>query len=477
MLIKLNEIAQKEYNPKTEILRIISDNIKGTKWSREIFVVGNTVRKLLNNKPIGTIELVVFCPKGHVSFTKWLEELLPKYGTNIHTDIREKCGDADISLHFGKETKVVVNIHVSMTRKDSYFNNSSWDYKAEYGSISEDGKRRGLVPDSLYMDIISGVVFGSSIEATKLFEKKLVAINGDAMSVIEERPELMLETIALSCEIGWKIHKDTWLAILKNKSKLDKVDTEIVRDLFKRIINTRNAAYGIEELKRCGLLKFIIPELYDIMNTKTQDVSNYYRAIFNLSNCKEGNFCSKMACLLLEIGKTKRVRNYGRYQLVGSEKTSDKVAMLIAKRLKFTSEEILTIKKCVEMCNAFNTIEGVPTDKSLRNLINNSNKSLTSLCHVIKAVRSNESMLENLEKPWTYEEIEERIKELQDKTRKVKLPFDGNELMEHFNLSPSRIVGELMSKSRQLVEGNNSLTKDEVFKLLSLEMSKTESCV
>lgn len=477
MIVHLDEIAKKEYNPKTEILRIIRDNLKGTKWSREIFVVGSTVRKLLNNKPIGTIELVVFYPKGHVSFTKWLEELLPKYGTNIHTDIREICGDADISLHFGEETKVIVNIHVSMTRKDNYFNNTPLNYKAEYGSISEDGKRRGLVPDSLYMDIMSGVVFGSSLEATKLFEKKLVAINGDAMSVIEERPELMLETIALSCEIGWKIHKDTWLAFLKNKSKLDNVDTNTVRDLFKRVINSKNAAYGVEELKRCGLLKFIIPELYDIMEIKTRDVSNYYRAIFSLSNCKDGNFCSKMACLLLEIGKTKKVRNYGRYQFTRSKKESDKVAMLIAKRLKFTTEEVLTIKKCIEMCNSFNTIEGVPTNKSLRHLINNSNNSLTSLCYVIKSVRNNELMLENIEKPWTYEEIEERIKKIQDTTRKVKLPFDGKELMEHFNLSPSRIVGELMSKSRQLVEENNSLTKDEVFKLLSIEMSKAESYV
>jgi hypothetical protein len=71
--------------------------------------------------------------------------------------------------------------------------------------------------------------------------------------------------------------------------------------------------------------------------------------------------------------------------------------------------------------------------------------------------------------------IREKIKELDKKNesgKKIVIPIDGNDIMKEFKLKPSPILGTIMTKLKQKVIEDPSITKEGALKFVEEYLSK-----
>jgi len=450
-----------------DIENIIKETIKGTQWENLVYAAGGYVRDEIMGKEPHDLDLLIDKPNGGVEFADWIVNAV-KIGKDAC--LFPRFGTAKFSIEG-------FDIEAVMPRGENYTEGSR---KPEVFNVTltEDAIRRDLTINSLFKNITTGQILDVTGKGLDDIRNRIIRTPIDSDITFKDDPLRMLRCLRLSFRLQFDIQYHTYVAIYKNAIELKNISNERIRDELDKILMLDNIGISLAIMNHCNILSVIIPELEQCKNVKQNhhhcdDV--FYHTLEVVKNTKPV-LKQRLMALFHDIAKPQcKTDDETGIHFKKHEDESADVAEQIMIRLKYPNDIIKSVKLGIanHMRLKAATDSGLEiSDKALRKFKFDMGEDLEDVLDLIHA--DNISHAEKSCMPNQVDVIRNRIKNLNIIVSKPKLPVDGNDLIQLFNLKPGKIFKELL----QLVEDeyleNPEITKEEAIKIIRNKLEETK---
>ena len=270
----------------------------------------------------------------------------------------------------------------------------------------------------------------------------------------------------------------------RNAERIKIISGERIEEELNKIMMTATPSKGFIELYRCGLLQLILPELValDVVDTRNGRAhkNNFYHTLEVLDNiCKHtDNLWLRWSALLHDVGKAKCKRwdatvgwTFHNHNFVGA-----KMVPTIFRRLKLPMDSKMKyVQKQVDLhMRPIAIADEEVTDSAVRRLMNDAGDDIDDLMTLCEADITSKNAVRKQRFLDNFRIVREKLKDLKDRDYKRLLQpcVDGNEIMEMFNLKPSREVGVLKQTLKDAVLDNRVPNEREPLLALLREKAK-----
>jgi len=359
-----------------------------------------------------------------------------------------------VGVAFPQKDDLFEIIEITTYRNEATYSDSRHPDKVTWSkTIEEDLKRRDFTVNAIAMTIRNR----TEIEIIDLFDgqkdlkNQIIRAVNTANERFSEDALRMMRAVRLKTTLGegWTIEEKTKQAIKDNASLLAKISQERIRDELIKMINSENAAQGIESLRNKGLLSYIIPELeegYKIGQNKhhVYDCYKHNLECLNYSAKKGFNFHVRMASLLHDVGKPRAKKGDGinstfyNHEVIGAQ-----MAEKITNRLRFPKKDITKITNLVRYHLFYYNVDEVG-EASVRRLIKNVGlESVEELLQLRMADRIGSGCPKA--EPYKLRHLKYMIEKVSKDPVSVKmLKINGQEIMDLLKINPSPKVGMIL---------------------------------
>ena len=432
----------------------------------ECYVVGGYVRDIFLERPSNDIDVVVVGSGISVA-----EALKKKLGKRAHLSVFKNFGTAQIKTK-GIEVEFVG------ARKESYSHDSRKPI-VENGTLEDDQNRRDFTINALAICLNSSR-FGELVDPFNgLYDMEdgIIRTPLDPDITFSDDPLRMLRCIRFATQLNFYIEDDTFNALQRNAARLIIISGERIADEINKIMMSRHPSTGFDYLYRSGLLFIILPELVALDNVAKQNgrthKNNYYHTMEVLENVvksqvekskdireNEYTLWLRWAALLHDIGKMKVRRwdgaagwTFHNHNYVGAKMVPE-----IFRRMKLPLDNKMKyVQKMVELhMRPIAIADDVVTDSAVRRLLNDAGDDIDDLMTLCEADITSKNQVRKSQFLENFRIVREKLNDLREKDYKRLLQpvIDGNEIMQMFNLKPSREVGELKQTLKDAVLDN-----------------------
>lgn len=451
------------------ITDFIKDEIRGTIFENHVFAVGGSVRDMQMKNAIKDIDLVIDIENGGVEFAKFCMER----GLLTHdVVIYERFGTAMFKFTEFPDDE----IECVMTRGEKYPDRNSRNPETVFAGIEEDCIRRDLTINALYYNISTGEIV-DMVGGLKDIENKVIrTTNKNPDIVFDDDPLRILRVIRFSVRYGWDIEENTYESMKKYVDRLDIISKERIKDEFNKILLSDNATMGIRMLCDIGAMKYIIPEVDEMIGMEQNayhfgDVFEHTMALldYDTKHFKNDDVAVRLSLLLHDIGKikTRSVGNDGRVHFYDHEYAGADMVVDILKRLKYDNKTIETVQflvrnhmrtknfgsDCVKIkMKSFNKFAYTCKNEYL----------YESLARVIDCDNNSHKEEHNITGQYGY-----FMKHLYDakKMFDYKLPVNGNDVMDVLGISGGVLVKKVLERLLNSAFPNpDTLTRESCLK-------------
>lgn len=421
----------------------------------ECYVVGGYVRDLFLERPSNDIDVVVVGSGIEVA-----AELKKQLGKGAKMSVFRNFGTAQVKYK-GQEVEFVG------ARKESYSHDSRKPI-VENGTLEDDQNRRDFTINALAV-CLNKNRYGELVDpfdGIYDLEDGIIRTPLDPDITFSDDPLRMMRCVRFATQLNFYIEDETFDALIKNADRIKIVSGERIADELNKILMCPAPSKGFVDLQRAGLLQLIIPELaaLDIVEVKNGrgHKNNFYHTLEVVDNVARhsGNLWLRWAALLHDIGKTKTKRwdpkqgwTFHNHNFVGAKMVPD-----IFRRLKLPLDQKMKyVEKLVDLhMRPIVIADEEVTDSAVRRLINDAGDDIDDLMTLCEADITSKNSQRKQHFLNNFKIVRAKLKELKEKDYKRLLQpcIDGNEIMEMFNLKPSREVGELKQYLKQAVLDN-----------------------
>jgi putative nucleotidyltransferase with HDIG domain len=303
----------------------------------------------------------------------------------------------------------------------------------------------------------------------------IIRTTGDANVIFDDDPLRILRVVRFSARLGWPIEKNTWIGMVTNSKRVGMLTQERVTDEFNKIILGDNPSQAIIKLDRCNVLNKILPSL-SISKHVLQDLRpnrSLYEHTLEVLDKSPKRLETRLAALFHDIGKIKTYeRNFLFHQNISADMAEE-----ILKAMKYSNAIISKVKLAIEHHEDFSSYMGssIPRPSVIRKFVSNFNGDDDALNIALDLIHANNISQMYGKKIKLVPGIRGKIKELDKKNesgKKIVIPIDGNDIMKEFKLKPSPILGTIMTKLKQKVIEDPSLTKEGALKFVEEYLAK-----
>ena len=440
----------------------------------ECYVVGGYVRDLFLERPSNDIDVVVVGSGIEVA-----DALRKSLGKKAHISVFRNFGTAQVKFK-DQEVEFVG------ARKESYTRGSRKPI-VEDGTLEDDQNRRDFTINALAV-CLNEDRFGELVDpfdGVYDMEDGIVRTPLDPDITFSDDPLRMMRCIRFATQLNFYIEDETFEALERNAERIKIISGERVEEELNKIMMTPTPSKGFVDLQRCGLLKLIMPELsvLDIVETRSGRAhkNNFYHTLEVLDNvCKKSdNLWLRWAALMHDIGKTKSKRwdplvgwTFHNHNYLGAKMVPD-----IFRRMKLPMDaKMKYVQKMVDLhMRPIAIADDVVTDSAVRRLINDAGDDIDDLMTLCEADITSKNQVRKQRFLENFRMVREKLADLKEKDFKRLLQpvIDGNEIMEMFNLKPSREVGTLKQTLKNAVLDNKVPNEREP--LMELLMKKAKS--
>lgn len=453
----------------------------------ECYVVGGYVRDIFLERPSNDIDVVVVGSGISVA-----EELKWMVGKKAHLSVFRNFGTAQVKFRQnGREYEV----EFVGARKESYSHDSRKPI-VENGTLEDDQNRRDFTINAMAI-CLNKHRFGELVDpfnGLADLEDGIIATPLEPGITFSDDPLRMMRCIRFATQLNFQIEDETFEALERMADRINIVSGERIKDELNKILLSSVPSRGFVDLQRCGLLNIILPELaaLDIVEVKNGKAhkNNFYHTLEVLDNVartdaravrEDGSdmrLWLRWAALMHDIGKTKSKRwdpavgwTFHSHNMIGA-----KMVPQIFRRLMLPMDaKMKYVQKLVDLhMRPIVIADDEVTDSAVRRLMNDAGDDIDDLMTLCEADITSKNEVRKKMFLENFRMVREKLADLAEKDYKRLLQpvIDGNEIMEMFNLKPSREVGVLKQYLKDAVLDNK--VENEREPLMQLLMAKAQ---
>lgn len=450
--------------------------IYGTEYYGKVWIAGGYVRDELLGKQPKDIDLVIDMPNGGIKFANWICHKLNIYKEGSNPVTYPRFGTAMFNfrgvVHNGNNLNGV-DIECIAPRKDERAEGKTRkDVITAFGSMEDDAKRRDLTINALYKNVSTGKILDPLGSGVDDLQNKYLRTPTDPNSTFGNPPQgdplRMLRAIRFHVKFGYDLDPDIISAIKNNVRNLENISNERIRDEFCKMLATDRPVDAVRLLMSTGLMKYIIPELYDMVGMEQGIYHNKdgFEHTIDVLGGTPPDLTLRLAALLHDIGKPdvrsphpKKKFEFIEHDKVGSEKSKH-----ILRRLKFPNNIIDKVSMLIRNHMGLRaTLKDIPSNKSLRKFARKcgTKENLYDALLLMQADRRAHPGHENSN---VFDVIRDRYEKLEDEgevVSKTQRLISGNEIMDILEIPQGPEVGAALDYVQELVDNDPSVSKEE----------------
>lgn len=449
----------------------------------ECYVVGGYVRDIFLERPSCDIDVVVVGSGIEVA-----TELKKRLGRKAHLSVFKNFGTAQVKIKNASGTAwEALEVEFVGARKESYSHDSRKPI-VENGTLEDDQNRRDFTINAMAI-CLNSKRFGQLVDpfnGIADLEDGIIATPLDPEITFSDDPLRMMRCIRFATQLNFRIEDETFEALQRMAQRIKIVSGERIEVELNKIIMSPHPSIGFDYLQRSGLLQIILPELsaLDIVEKREGRAhkNNFNHTLEVLENVTASSKTTeralflRWAALLHDIGKTKSKRwepgigwTFHNHNIIGA-----KMVPTIFRRLKLPmGAEMKYVQKMVDLHMRPQAIaDSEVTDSAVRRLLNDAGDDIDDLMTLCEADITSKNEVKKKMFLENFRMVREKLADLKEKDYKRLLQpvIDGNEIMELFNLKPSREVGVLKQYLKDAVLDNK--VENEHEPLMQLLMQK-----
>ena len=299
------------------------------------FLVGGAVRDLIMRRDPGDYDFAT-----DIEYSR-LKKIFADYSPK------------EVGAHFGI-LLIKVNgksYEIARFRKEKGVYNSRHPKEIKFiDNIDEDLARRDFTMNALAYSEKTGVI--DLYEGKTDIKNGIIRFVGDPNLRIEEDALRIMRAFRFISKLGFILDKKTAEAIHKKRKFLNKISKERIFDELSKILLGSYAKKALCEMKKLGILGFIIPEFKQMKTFKFgsfKEKNNLFSHIVDTVSLCQSDLITRLAALFHDLGKinTRVIDAKGNFFYYGHEKES---ALIVEEKLhhfKASNDIVFSVRNLI----------------------------------------------------------------------------------------------------------------------------------
>ncbi len=433
-----------------EIFQKVGESAKALGYPA--YVVGGYVRDRLLARPSKDIDIV--CVGSGIALA---QEVASRLWPVPRVAFFSRFGTAMLK-HNGLEIEFVG------ARKESYRSDSR-NPSVEEGALEDDQNRRDFTINALAVSL-NDYDFGTIIDpfgGLHHLEQKIIQTPLEPGKTFSDDPLRMMRAIRFATQLGFRIQQETFEAIRQHKQRINIISKERIAVEINKILEAPVPSVGFKLLFDSELLQLILPEVAALQGVEVRNgiahKDNFYHTLQVLDNLskKSKDLWLRWAALLHDIAKppTKRFHPELGWTFHGHEALGARMVPVIFRRLRLPMDHKLKyVQKLVELhLRPISLTKENITDSAIRRLLFDAGDDIDDLMLLCEADITSKNPSKVQRYLENYELVRQRLEEVEakDKLRNWQPPVSGEQIMETFNIPPSKEVGVIKNAIREAI--------------------------